>query len=177
MTTASDIVLIVYISVAFFFFYPLAFPPFLQHTRASLRWSTTTTVRLSAYDVIMQMVYSYCNLIQQKSNKFSSELNRSFKFKILFDNQTNQTLIVNCFVSPINGSVNSNHMHLPPPPPPTWAFVIFVKYVENAPSVCGASTFIQIPTVGLLEEGKYPTHGTRSRFYLFIVFSGFSYGF
>ena len=48
----------------------------------------------------------------------------------------------------------------------------------------GASTFIQIPTVGPWEEGKYPTHGIRSKFYLMIeakniliVFSGFSYGF
>ena len=38
------------------------FPAVLLHTRASLRGSTTTTARLSAYDVIMQRVYSdsYC---------------------------------------------------------------------------------------------------------------------
>ena len=48
----------------------------------------------------------------------------------------------------------------------------------------GASRFMQIPTVGPREEGKYPTHGTRSKFYLMIVakniltvFSVFSHGF
>ena len=49
----------------------------------------------------------------------------------------------------------------------------------------GVSTFIQIPTGGASGlEGKYPTHGTRSKFYLMIeaqniliVFSGFSDGF
>ena len=48
----------------------------------------------------------------------------------------------------------------------------------------GASTFIQIPTLEPREEGKYPTHGTRSKFYLvmeakniLIVFSAFSRGF
>ena len=34
---------------------------------------------------------------------------------------------------------------------------------------CGASTFIHISRVGPREEGKYPTHGTRSKFYLMIV--------
>ena len=38
--------------------HPLAFPPFLWHARSRLRGSTTTTVRLSAYDVIMRTVYS-----------------------------------------------------------------------------------------------------------------------
>ena len=34
---------------------------------------------------------------------------------------------------------------------------------------CGASTFIHISRVGPREEVKYPTHGTRSKFYLMIV--------
>ena len=62
---------------------------------------------------------------------------------------------------------------------------VFLKKMLQMPNG-GASTFIQIPTVGPQEEGKYPTHGTGLKFYLMIVsknifmrvvFSGFSHGF
>ena len=73
-------------------------------------------------------------------------------------------------------------MGIPPP-----GHLYFFKKMLQMPHG-GASTFIQIPTVGPREEGKYPTHGTRSKtrsqFYLIIeaknilvVFSGFSHGF
>ena len=73
----------------------------------------------------------------------------------------------------VNGSVNSNRAH---PPPPPGAFASFFKRMS------------QIPTVGPREEGKYPTHGTRSKFHehfmivtknilIPVVFSGFSHGF
>ena len=39
----------------------------------------------------------------------------------------------------------------------------------------GASTFIQIPAVGPREEGKYPSHGTRSKFYLMIAAKKYSH--
>ena len=41
----------------------------------------------------------------------------------------------------------------------------------------GASTFIQIPTVGPREGGKYPTHGTRSKFDLMIEAKNILIGF
>ena len=58
MTTASDSIFSVQLdSVSVL---PAGFPA--RKTRSSLRRSTTTTVRLSAYDVIMQMVYCIqCN--------------------------------------------------------------------------------------------------------------------
>ena len=53
-----------------------------------------------------------------------------------------------------------------PPPPPgiCRAFVFFQKKMLQMPHG-GARIFIQIPTVGAREEGKYPTHGTRAKFY------------
>ena len=72
---------------------------------------------------------------------------------------------------------------LPPPPPGIVGHLSFLKKnVANAP--WWGQHIYKIPTVGPWEEGKYPTHGTRSKFYLMIeakniliVFSGFSYGF
>ena len=75
---------------------------------------------------------------------------------------------------------------IPPPLPGHLSGICFFsKKLLQMPHI-GASTFIEIPTAGLREEGKYPSHGTRSKFYLMIVaknillpliFSGFSHGF
>ena len=75
--------------------------------------------------------------------------------------------------------------HIPPPPPPG-AFVGHLSFFQKILQMPhgGASTFIQIPTLGPQEGGKYLTHGTRSKFYLMIeaknilrVFSAFFHGF
>ena len=57
------------------------------------------------------------------------------------------------------------------PRPRLRAFVGHLSFFEKMLQMPhgGASTLIQIPTVGPQEEGKYPTRGTRSEFYLMIL--------
>ena len=62
----------------------------------------------------------------------------------------------------VYGSFNSNHAH-----PADWDLSFFKKMLQMPHG--GASTIIQIPTVGPQKEGKYLTHGTRSKFYLMMV--------
>ena len=57
-----------------------------------------------------------------------------------------------------NGSVNSKPAH----PPPPRAFVLFFQIMLQMPHG-GVSSYVQIPTVGLLEERKRPTHTALSR--------------
>ena len=54
-----------------------------------------------------------------------------------------------------NGSVNSKRDHPPP------GICLFLKIMLQMPHG-GVSSYVQIPTVGLLEECKRPTPGTRS---------------
>ena len=49
-------------------------------------------------------------------------------------------------------------------PPSPWAFVIFLSECWKCPTV-GSAYMHKIPTVGLLEECKCPTHRSTSSFY------------
>ena len=64
------------------------------------------------------------------------------------------------------GSVSPT-ARIPPPPAFVGHLSFFKKKMLQMPHG-GASTFIQIPTVGPREECLYPTHGTRPKFYLVI---------